>query len=84
VSGTAWLVHGYANRAGQRSSVIRLAIGEKMVQGLEVFLACDIIQTIVVPTRESLAILGGIVVIRTMLVHFLNKELNQGARHSGG
>jgi uncharacterized membrane protein len=62
---------------------IRLAMGEKMVLGLEFFLAGDIVQTIVVPTWESLAILGGIVVIRTVLVYFLNLELKQGAKPGG-
>jgi len=56
-------------------------MGEKLVLGLEFFLAGDIVQTIVVPTWESLAILGGIVVIRTVLVYFLNVELRQGAKH---
>ena len=64
-------------------TVIRLAMGEKMVLGLEFFLAGDIVQTIVVPTWESLAILGGIVVIRTVLVFFLNMELRQGTKHAG-
>lgn len=59
---------------------IRLAMGEKMVLGLEFFLAGDIVQTIVVPTWNSLAILGGIVVIRTVIVYFLNLELSRGAR----
>lgn len=60
---------------------IRLAMGERMVLGLEFFLAGDIIQTIVVPTWNSLAILGGIVVIRTVIVYFLNLELSRGAKH---
>jgi uncharacterized membrane protein len=62
--------------------VIRLTMGEKMVLGLEFFLAGDIIQTIVVPTWNSLAILGGIVVIRTVIVYFLNLELSRGAKQS--
>ena len=59
---------------------IRLAMGEKMVLGLEFFLAGDIVQTIVVPTWNSLAILGGIVVIRTVIVYFMNLELSRGAK----
>src|ERR1022692_3429808 len=54
---------------------IRAAIGEKTALGLDFFLAGDIIQTIMVPTWESLAILGGIVVIRTVIAFFLNKDL---------
>lgn len=52
-------------------------MGEKMVLGLE----GDIVKTIVVPTWNSLAILGGIVVIRTVIVYFLNLELSRGAKH---
>jgi hypothetical protein len=38
----------------------------------------DIIQTIVVPT---LGTLGGIVVIRTVIVYFLNRELSRDSKH---
>ncbi|MDT3706221.1 MAG: DUF1622 domain-containing protein [Thiobacillus sp.] len=73
-----WLA---AQRAARKDlGVIRLAMGEKMVLGLEFFLAGDIVQTIVVPTWNSLAILGGIVVIRTVIVYFLNLEPRRGAR----
>ena len=58
-------------------SHIRAAIGEKTALGLDFFLAGDIIQTIMVPTWESLAILGGIVVIRTVIAFFLNKDLRE-------
>ena len=56
---------------------IRIAIGEKMALGLDFFLAGDIIQTIMIPSWESLAILGGIVVIRTVIAFFLNKDLRE-------
>jgi len=58
-------------------SHIRAALGEKTALGLDFFLAGDIIQTIMVPTWESLAILGGIVVIRTVIAFFLNKDLRE-------
>jgi uncharacterized membrane protein len=60
-------------------SHIRGAIGEKTALGLDFFLAGDIIQTIMVPTWQSLAILGGIVVIRTVIAFFLNKDLREQA-----
>lgn len=63
--------------AGQDLGVIRLVMGEKMVLGLEFFLAGDIVQTIVVPSWNSLAILGGIVVIRTVIVYFLDREMRK-------
>lgn len=58
---------------------VRIAIGEKMALGLDFFLAGDIIQTIVVPSRETLTLLGGIVVIRTVMAYFLAKEIEKGA-----
>lgn len=68
-----------AQRAARRDvSAVRLAMGEKMVLGLEFFLAGDIVQTIVIPTWEPLAILAGIVAIRTVLVYFPNLELRAG------
>ena len=58
-------------------SHIRITIGEKTALGLDFFLAGDIIKTIVIPSWESLAILGGIVVIRTVIAFFLNKDLRE-------
>lgn len=63
--------------SGMQIRNIRSAIGEKTALGLDFFLAGDIIQTIMVPSWESLAILGGIVVIRTVIAFFLNKDLRE-------
>jgi len=60
-------------------SRIRLAIGEKIALGLDFFLAGDIIQTIIIPSWESLAMLGGIVVIRTIIAFFLNRDIKEFA-----
>jgi uncharacterized membrane protein len=56
---------------------IRIAIGEKMALGLDFFLAGDIVGTIVIPSRDSLMLLGGIVVIRTVMAYFLAKEIEK-------
>lgn len=58
-------------------SHIRASIGEKTALGLDLFLAGDIIQTIMAPSWQSLAILGGIVVIRTVIAFFLNEYLRE-------
>lgn len=58
---------------------IRIAIGEKMALGLGFFLAGNIIQTIVVPGKETLMVLGGIVVIHTVMAFFLAKEIEKSA-----
>ena len=59
----------------ERVSVIRRNFGNYLLLGLEFLIAADIIQTIIAPTLEELAILGGIVVVRTVLNYFLNKEI---------
>jgi len=58
-------------------SHIRVTIGEKTALELDFFLAGDIIKTIVIPSWKSLAMLGGIVVIPTVIAFFLNKDLRE-------
>ena len=43
--------------------------------GLEFLIASDILKTVLEPTLNELAILGGIVVLRTILSVFLNREI---------
>jgi len=84
VHGLILLLQRGWNLLGSREPVsslsdIRIAIGEKMALGLDFFLAGDIIGTIVVPSREALLLLGGIVVIRTVMAYFLAKEIEKKA-----
>ena len=58
-------------------SDIRLDFGYYLLLGLEFLIASDIIRTILDPALEGLAALGGIVVIRTVLTYFLNKEVKE-------
>ena len=44
---------------------------------LEFLIASDILKTVVDPTLDELAILGGVVVVRTVLSVFLNKEIKE-------
>jgi uncharacterized membrane protein len=72
---------GLLNKRAPQTSLrdIRIAIGEKMALGLDFFLAGDIIGTIVVPSKDTLLVLGGIVVIRTVMAYFLAKEIEKKA-----
>ena len=54
---------------------IRFDIGVHLLLGLEFLIAADIIRSVVNPNLEQLAILGGIVTIRTVLSYFLGKEI---------
>lgn len=55
---------------------IRQDIGFHLLLGLEFLIAADIVRTVIRPSLEELAILGGIVAIRTLLSYFLGKEIN--------
>ncbi len=56
---------------------IRRELGLSLVLGLEFILASDIILTIVLPDYYNLGLLAILVVIRTILNYFLDKELMQ-------
>lgn len=57
------------------NETIRIKLGSYLVLGLELFIAGDIIKTIITPTWQSLGMLGAIVIIRTILSYFLTKDL---------
>ncbi len=59
------------------NELIRIRMGSYLVLALEFFIASDIIKTIITPTWEALGVLGAIVVIRTVLSHFLTKDLKK-------
>jgi len=60
---------------------IRYEIGFHLILGLEFLIAADIINTILRPTLEELAILAGTIAIRTALSFFLNWEIKRQIDH---
>jgi uncharacterized membrane protein len=58
---------------------IRYDMGRHILLGLEFFIAADIIHTVIQPTLEEVAILAGIVAIRTVISFFLNREMERHA-----
>ncbi len=76
----------------QAYQVLRRSIGAVLLLGIEVLVAADLIDTVAVePTLENVAVLGLIVVIRTVLSFSLEIEIDgvppwrratmSGARH---
>jgi uncharacterized membrane protein len=59
------------------NSDLRLYFGRYLVLGLEFQLGSDILATAVSPTFAEVQLLAAIVVIRTVLNYFLQKELDQ-------
>jgi uncharacterized membrane protein len=54
---------------------LRHHFGSYILLGLEFLIAADIVRTVVNPDFEGLIILGAIVLIRTVISYFLNREL---------
>lgn len=54
---------------------IRLQLGRVLALGLEFTVASDILRTAVAPTREDILNLGTIVLLRTLLNYFLEREI---------
>lgn len=57
---------------------IRLQLGRSLALGLEFTVASDILRTAVAPTRQDIVNLGAIVLLRTLLNYFLEREIQQG------
>lgn len=62
-----------SNPVGMRK--LRADFGGYLLLGLELLIAADIIKTIMEPTYQELIILAGIVILRTILSVFLNREI---------
>lgn len=60
----------------ERESV-RHQFASYLLLALEFLIAADIILTVIHPTFEEIAILASIVVIRTMISYFLEKEIEK-------
>ena len=60
------------------TEVIRLKLGRVLTLGLEFTVASDILRTAVAPTRQDILNLGAIVLLRTLLNYFLEREIQQG------
>lgn len=56
---------------------LRASFGTYLLLGLEFLIASDILKTVLDPGVDELIILAGVVVIRTVLSVFLNKEIKE-------
>lgn len=61
-----------------KNNGIKIYLGAYILLSLEVLIASDIIETIMNPSIDDMLILGGIVVIRTVISYFLGKEIEAG------
>ena len=56
---------------------MRKELTDKIVFGLEFFIAADVLETTRHPTQEKLILLGTVVLIRIVLGYFLSKEVSE-------
>lgn len=61
----------------RENEAIRQQLGAHLLLGLEIFIAADIISSVVSPSWEKVGILAAIVAIRTVLSFFLRREVRQ-------
>lgn len=63
--------------AARENNFIRNYLGSYVLLGLEILIAADIIETIIHPTFEDIVRLAAVVIIRTVISYFLNKEIER-------
>jgi uncharacterized membrane protein len=56
---------------------MRKELTDKIVFGLEFFIAADVLEITRHPTQEKLIVFGTVVLIRTVLGYFLSKEVSE-------
>ena len=57
-------------------------LGHKIVIGLDFFLAGDVLSTVITPTWDEIGKLGALVAIRTVVSHFILKEIRAQEKHA--
>ncbi|MGB3542999.1 DUF1622 domain-containing protein [Rubrivirga sp.] len=60
---------------------LRLRLGRTLALGIEFTLAADILATAVAPTRADILTLAALVLLRTLLNTFLEREIREGRKH---
>lgn len=54
---------------------VKVNLGVIVLLGLEILIIADIVETIINPSFKDIALLAAIVLIRTTISYFLNKEI---------
>ncbi len=62
----------------RKKDYMRQHLGTYILMGLEFLIAADLIRSVMNPTLQELAVLGSIVVIRTIISYSVNKEMSLG------
>ncbi len=68
---------GDVSRRFRDLQIARCELGTKLVFALELMIVSDLLQTIISRSIDDLIFLGGLVVIRTTIAYFLNREIQE-------
>jgi uncharacterized membrane protein len=69
----------FAEKPATTTEEIRLSLGRWLALALEFELAADILRTAIAPTWNEIGQLAAIIVLRTTLNYFLQREIDQAA-----
>jgi uncharacterized membrane protein len=70
----------FSSRSNLSHILIRLELAQSLVLGLEFLLAADILRTAIAPSWDAIGRLAAIVLIRTVLNFFLQREMEHEAK----
>ena len=68
---------GVVSERIMRLQMVRCELGVKLVFALELLIISDLLQTVVSRTLDDLWFLAALVVIRTVIAYFLNREIQE-------
>lgn len=68
---------------GHKVDLIRYKLGAGILFGLELMVGADIIETIINPSYYDIGLLGLLIIIRSFLSYFLNKEMKDLSLYQG-
>ena len=66
---------GNAHSRIQNLQVVRCELGVRLVFALGLLIIADLLHTVISRSVDDLILVGGLVVIRTVIAYFLNKEI---------
>ncbi|MGX7196533.1 DUF1622 domain-containing protein [Enterococcus olivae] len=68
-------------KTAKRMNIIKNFLGSYILLSLEILIAADIIESIIYPTFQDIVKLAALVVIRTVISHFLHEEIKDYISH---
>jgi uncharacterized membrane protein len=80
---TVFIIVGLVREHTVSLGAWRSSLGKGLVLGLEFLIGADVLRTILAPSLEELALLGGVVLLRTVLSFSIEFELRQIEKRSG-